>query len=223
MSIDPFTGRNPSYCFVDMEYAEDARRAMEILPGQLVRGRPVKVNFKTEKRSRENRLPTKVYDLGERSVKVRTPNVREGAFAFDRWARRDAESHWTAPQDEKRRVFVGGLPRIPNQDVVNAEMRELFKDFEVEAVSKLVSPRDNMPDEPGSHYYCFVDLSTSKDALDAVEALNGTTTRYGGIHKISLARQRSTGLVRREQRGQNAIERDSQPPRDLSGNWRRRD
>lgn len=42
MSIDPFSGRNPSYCFVDFEDAEEAKKAIEILNGiELVR-RPIK-------------------------------------------------------------------------------------------------------------------------------------------------------------------------------------
>ena len=44
MSVDPFTGRNPSYAFVDFETAEDANRAMENLNGMEVGGRAVKIN-----------------------------------------------------------------------------------------------------------------------------------------------------------------------------------
>jgi hypothetical protein len=44
MSTDPFTGRNPSYCFVDLETVELASEAMAVLNGQEVLGRPVKIN-----------------------------------------------------------------------------------------------------------------------------------------------------------------------------------
>lgn len=44
MSTDPFTGRNPSYCFVDLETAEVASQAMAELNGKEVLGRPVKIN-----------------------------------------------------------------------------------------------------------------------------------------------------------------------------------
>ena len=44
MSIDPETGRNPSYCFVDFDNPEDASRAMAELNGQDVLGRTVRIN-----------------------------------------------------------------------------------------------------------------------------------------------------------------------------------
>jgi RNA recognition motif-containing protein len=39
ISIDPFTGRNPSYCFVEFPDAESATKAMEILEGKELLGR----------------------------------------------------------------------------------------------------------------------------------------------------------------------------------------
>lgn len=44
MSIDPFTNRNPSYAFVDFESPEEANRAMDVINGQELLGREVKVN-----------------------------------------------------------------------------------------------------------------------------------------------------------------------------------
>jgi len=44
MSIDPETGRNPSYCFVDFENPEDASRAMGELNGRDVLGRTVRIS-----------------------------------------------------------------------------------------------------------------------------------------------------------------------------------
>jgi len=51
MSIDPFTGRNPSYCFVDLDSAEEANRAMTELNGKDVLGRTVKINPGIAKKS----------------------------------------------------------------------------------------------------------------------------------------------------------------------------
>lgn len=42
ISIDPFTGRNPSYCFVEFSDRESADRAMSTLEGKLLLGREVK-------------------------------------------------------------------------------------------------------------------------------------------------------------------------------------
>jgi len=44
ISIDPFTGRNPSYCFVEFPDAESAKTAMETLEGKELLGREGKSN-----------------------------------------------------------------------------------------------------------------------------------------------------------------------------------
>lgn len=44
ISTDPFTGRNPSYCFVDVESSDEARRAIDELNGAEVLGRRVRVS-----------------------------------------------------------------------------------------------------------------------------------------------------------------------------------
>lgn len=176
MSIDPFTGRNPSYCFVDFHNQEDADHAMNKMQGQTLRGRPIRVNFKTERRERNGtRLPSKTYDHGWKSKKVTVPIPESGedAFAFDRWTRTDAAENWTKPDEERRRLWVGGLPRIQNQDSLQVEMRELFKGYRVYAVSKLISPPASRRSEQGSHYTCFVDVGSPEEAQDAVKKLNG--------------------------------------------------
>ncbi|KAL9113484.1 MAG: hypothetical protein Q9227_002525 [Pyrenula ochraceoflavens] len=43
MSIDPFSGRNPSYCFVDFATPGEASRAMSLLNGLKLSGRAVKI------------------------------------------------------------------------------------------------------------------------------------------------------------------------------------
>lgn len=43
MSIDPFTGRNPSYAFVDLTKSTHAQRAITELDGKEMLGRPIKV------------------------------------------------------------------------------------------------------------------------------------------------------------------------------------
>lgn len=44
ISTDPFTGRNPSYCFVDLDSAEEAQRAIAELNGADLQGRALRVN-----------------------------------------------------------------------------------------------------------------------------------------------------------------------------------
>jgi len=97
-------------------------------------------------------------------------------------------------------VFVGGLPRIPNYAPLETEMRRLFHEYEVQAVSKLISPHDSAVKDTTSSYFCYVDLPTPIDAQDAIQKLNGTSTPYGGTYKVRAARfHRGTNIVRREQ------------------------
>ncbi|KAL2391787.1 hypothetical protein ABEF92_000918 [Exophiala dermatitidis] len=44
ISTDPFTGRNPSYCFVDVDSPEEAQRAIAELSGVDLRGRALRVS-----------------------------------------------------------------------------------------------------------------------------------------------------------------------------------
>lgn len=174
------------------------------MQGQIVRGRPIRINLKTERRQSEReRMPVKTYDRGWKSKDVPvTDSNPETAYAFDRWNRKDAESHWTAPAEEQRRLYVGGLPRIPNQDTVNIEMRTLFEGFNVQAVSKIISPHASKWGESGSHYYCYVDVSTPEEAQRAAQDLDGKPTPYSGNYKVSMARStRGSNIVNREQLG----------------------
>lgn len=50
ISTDPFTGRNPSYCFVDLDSPEEAQRAIAELNGVDVLGRVLKVSPGVAKR-----------------------------------------------------------------------------------------------------------------------------------------------------------------------------
>lgn len=138
MSTDPFTGRNPSYCFVELDSADGASRAMRELDGQEVMGRPVKINLNTPRRGKDgshtSRPPTLSYDRGWRPQRfqARDPGHGQGddPYVYDRWQSGDAAEHFRAPSEECRRVYVGGLPRIPNQeDTVNEEMRAPFKNY----------------------------------------------------------------------------------------------
>lgn len=205
MSIDAFTGRNPSYCFVDFHTEEEAARTMQTMQGQLVRGRPVKINLKTDRQIKPTQQAIKTYDLGWRAKEIPAPEIAQDSMVFDRWSRNDAQSHWTAPAAENRRVFVGGLPRIPNQITLNAEMKALFGGYEIQAVSKLISPHHTESDKPGSHYHAYVDLATAQEATNAVRTLNRTPTPYGGAYHVSRAvNKKGSAIVQREQLGSTA-------------------
>lgn len=230
MSIDPFSGRNPSYCFAQLNSAEEARRAIEALTGASFQGRPLKVNVHTPKRGgregngtgyTDNRSRIMTYErrghASPAGMRYATNGTDAKPYAFDRWNRKDAESHWTAPLAEGKRLYVGGLPRIDGQEIVNEEIRGLFKDFQVEAVSKIISPHESKRDQPGNHYYCFVDFADATDARNAAALYDFSDSPWGGQLRVRQAKEnsRSTPKVVREQLS-------DKPPvvRDFN-NWRR--
>ena len=174
------------------------------MPGQDLRGRAIKLNYHTQKKH--------------------TQAQRDGKYVYDRWkSADDAPTRWISPHQQGRRLYVGGLPRIPWQSEVNSGMRDLFKDWPIEAVSKIISPHPSTYGKPGEHHYCFVDLPTSEIAEQAARALNNTKGPHGGPYKISVATHSYPGKVVREQFG--GVYRDpgaekKPPTRNLEGNWR---
>ena len=111
---------------------------MKELNGKEVMGRPVKVNINNPKREKDRsegpRPATSSYGHGWRPQATPARRLQEdkgNPHVFDRWQRKDAAEHFKGPSEEGRRLYVGGLPRIPNQDTANEEMRALFKDYEM--------------------------------------------------------------------------------------------
>lgn len=203
MSTDPFTGRNPSYCFVDFRTTEDAQRALETMQGHYVLGSPVKLNYCTPRKPVQNR--------------------KDELYAFNRWERaEEAPSRWLAPHEEGRRLWVGGLHflRLP-QHVVNKQIRGFFDGWPVQVVSKVVSSN---PPRAGMPQYCFVDLETATAARQAVLALNNTAGSDGTIYQVQLANRSLPRKVIREQDLDNDITagRAAQTlrTRNLLGDWR---
>ena len=87
ISTDPFTGRNPSYCFVDLDSAEEAQRAMSELNGVDVLGRPLRVSPGVAKRSGQGgegggtETRTKDYERGPgQSRGVRETREQKGQY-----------------------------------------------------------------------------------------------------------------------------------------------
>lgn len=121
ISIDPFSGRNPSYCFVELKSKEHADRAIQDLNGQDLLGRPVKMG--------PGVLPSRGKPAGAR--KDRYIHHLQPRPTFDRWVRTDASEHWKGYTQQKRRLYVGGLPHMPDHYSVDAEVRNLFGGFDM--------------------------------------------------------------------------------------------
>ena len=120
MSTDPYTGRNPSYCFVELRTKAQADQAMYELKGRTILGRPVKIGLGVAKPNRRSRR------------EQQEPYIRHRQRpTFDRWTRTDASKHWTGYSEQGRRLWVGGLPRMREHQTVDDEVRNLFRGFEV--------------------------------------------------------------------------------------------
>lgn len=121
MSIDPFTGRNPSYCFVELQTKEQAERAIRELDGRELVGRPAKV--------RPGVAPRKGVRAGTNNDFFNPRPGQHSRPTFDRWTRTDAADHWKGYSEQKRRLYVGGLPQMHDHYSVDADVRNLFQGF----------------------------------------------------------------------------------------------
>ena len=201
IAIDPFTSRNPSYCFVDLPTKELADRAMIELDGRDMLGRPVKIK------------PGVVKSSNERSQQGSPRSDRTTPFSLDRWRRNDAPSFAKVNSDSSRRLYVGGLPKLTDHEALSININNFFKDFEVyvslslfprrqaqqhsniifvrrnsENVSKLFAPHPAKRFEPGDHYYLFVDFSTVEETQAAMNAMNGKEGPRGAHLRVQRAR-----------------------------------
>lgn len=220
-SIDPFTGRDPSFCFVDLA-SNYAAQAIETMQGQDIRGRPIRLNHNSRSNSKAS-WPRPTAQHRGRNPKGTTPaDINDGAFVFNRWTRDDAKDHWIAPHDEDRRLFIGGLPRISTQRALDLEMRQLFRGRPLQAVSKLIYPHPSKDNLPGEHHYCFADLASAEAARAACDELNGTLSPHGGAYRVQMGNLRKPTKLLREQLG-GLWPTESKPvQRNLHGNWRER-
>ncbi|GAB1215592.1 hypothetical protein ATERTT37_004783 [Aspergillus terreus] len=183
IAIDPFTGRNPSYCFVDLETKELAERAMNELDGRDILGRPVKIRPGVVKSSAERSQPRA--DASPRSATKNSP------LAFDRWRRDDGPVSSPPPKvnsDPSRRLYVGGLPKVVEQETLNQNITDFFKGYNIENISKQFTPHPAKRFEPGDHYYLFVDFNSVEEAQTAMDALNGKEGPWGASLRVQRAR-----------------------------------
>lgn len=124
-SVDPFTGRNPSYCFVELETKDQAEQAMAQLAGRDILGRPVKIK------------PGLAKSSGDRYQRLEGSHRGDGTslatFAtFDRWRRGDPNPpRKDADQGQGRRVYVGGLPKVTDREIIASSIADFFTGLQV--------------------------------------------------------------------------------------------
>ncbi|PQE33751.1 hypothetical protein CJF32_00009981 [Rutstroemia sp. NJR-2017a WRK4] len=184
MSIDPITRRNPGYCFVTFTSKELADQALEEFDGKEFRNRALRVK------------------PGVRSDRTTRPQAADSQaspsspYAYDRWkGSADTDRQVSSTSQEGRRLYVGGLPRLEDQATVNLKVREIFEGFDVQVVSKLISPHPSKMEEGGNHYYCFVDLATPAQVDAAIKMFDGNewglrVSRASGVSGKAMERQR---------------------------------
>jgi len=120
ISTDPFTGRCPSYCFVELATKQHADLAIEQLNGTEMLGRNVNVKHAVPRTSRGGAE-------GHNDFRSNRPEANRTAPAFNRWERTDASSHFRAEQG--CRLYVSGFPRMPDQNAVEVEVKKIFEGF----------------------------------------------------------------------------------------------
>lgn len=155
ISVDPISGRNPGYCFVEFADRATAEQAIATLDGQDFWGREAKCRPCLPKA-----------DGGRSQQQQRQPREgggyrqqREGGGGgggFSRWGDWGRERGAGGDQDaagpdggrprggpndslryfesgagEGKQLYVGGLPRMVDQATNEEEMREIFQGFEV--------------------------------------------------------------------------------------------
>jgi hypothetical protein len=147
ISVDPVSGRNPGYCFVEFTTREEADRALDSLPGASLFNRAVKVGPCHPKSSsqREQREPGSRWGSSRGAGGDRDYNP-----TFQRWGdwkggdspsgqregeqgpqgamrHLDARSH---RNPDKAQLYIGGLGKMINQEHHDTEMQEILSGFE---------------------------------------------------------------------------------------------
>lgn len=132
ISVDPFTGRNPSYCFIDFPSREEAEKALSSLGGAAIRDRQVKVGPCVPKTSERRSVSGDYKPTFQRwgdwngNTNKRTWDTEQGPYGalnrLDEMGQVDKQ----AP-----RVYVGGLGMMINQVQNDEEVRGYFAGFSV--------------------------------------------------------------------------------------------
>jgi RNA recognition motif-containing protein len=89
MSVDPMTGRNPSYCFVNSITKTAALESMEKYNGRIFMKRPLKVKPGVKPRASSHRnMDVRRHDS---NLEPATEASSESPYAFNRWRRLDTQ------------------------------------------------------------------------------------------------------------------------------------
>ncbi|KAF9873419.1 RNA recognition motif containing protein [Colletotrichum karsti] len=181
ISVDPVSSRNPGYCFVDFIKRADAERALSSLNVE-IRGRPVKVGPCEPKKPRERGWRSEPAPADQRWgnwTGQKEVGTRKGECApygqmshFDEAFSTDGDG---------RRIRIGGLTKMIDQQYNQDEIRGLLAGFNPKAIGKRITAHESTRSVPGHHNYCFVDFETAEEAAAVIEALHGTPYEEGKL------------------------------------------
>lgn len=155
---------------------------MQTLNGKNFLGRPLKIRPSTKKRATEHRPQS------DRLISSRWDSTPSQSLPATQTNPDTFVAKTPGPLHQTRRLYVGGLPRPGNQHTSDVELRKLFKDFDVEAVSKVKSPPKLTNGKSRNHHYAFVDLSRSENAEAVAKEMDGKVA-FGCRLKVALAKR----------------------------------
>ncbi|KAA8573485.1 hypothetical protein EYC84_005070 [Monilinia fructicola] len=183
--INAFLADNGGICFIEFEEKKNADEAMEVLEGIPLSGRAVKCRPCRPKGNVRRGGP------GQRD---RDENSNHNRNRWGNWEDSAASDSQPVPKKKVDSfMLVGWLPRMLDQSENELEIRSLFKDFQVDGVSKRISPRDNYGNNSRRNF-CFVDFTTPEEAQAARpaarQAIDGQLYRDAPL-KVSAVLPRS--------------------------------
>ncbi|KAL9476174.1 hypothetical protein ACSS6W_006015 [Trichoderma asperelloides] len=139
MSIDAVSNRNPGYCFVDFAQRATAERALTSLQASL-RGREIKVG-PCEPRKKRN-------ENGRSGFQQRTGDWRGAPAGEDAQQYQNDQrprggfnrSEEVVDESQGKRLYVGGLAKMGDQDQNNQEVMGIFTGFNPSYIGKRIAP-----------------------------------------------------------------------------------
>lgn len=83
-----------------------------------------------------------------------------------------------------------------------------------ENVSKLFTPHPAKRFEPGDHYYLFVEFSSTEEAQNAMDTLNGQEGPWGANLRVQRARGETSNSQERRNKWSSARDSNGAPATD---------
>jgi RNA recognition motif-containing protein len=138
ISVDPVSGRNPGYCFLEFVTREEAERALIALPGTPLSGRPIKIgpcNPKSSSNSSQSRWGSSRERADYNPTFQRWGDWKgaEAPVAPDEQGPNGAIRHFKqrARGGDGTQLYIGGLGKMIDQPQHDSEIQELLTGFEL--------------------------------------------------------------------------------------------